>query len=364
MSGVPQESLNLPLPLSATPTPLTTPNPANVLPFSNITADLSGQPPSQPPLAPGSQPPYVADFTRLVEIMAANQARFEETMAGFNAHLDGQLNLRQPAASSGNTSVAPPLPSAIPSTTVKLPSPRKFNGKHQEVLPFLNEVKRIIEFAPASFPDDRTKIFWVSLYLKDGIPLQWFNYLETSKSPALSSWELFLKEFSIKFEDPCLVINTYRKLNSLRQTGSAHDYFTQFLTLSDKLDMTEQSKISRFYDGLKSEIKDNLVSLVDRPSRLADWQKIIVQIDANLTDRERDRTRESRHVKESSSSTSPLSPPVTPTPVATSESTSSDVAPMDIDALTSLEHHDSSVSSSSSSSDTEDADSSLSDSSI
>ena len=46
--------------------------------------------------------------------------------------------------------------------------------------------------------------------------------------------------------------------------------------------MTKQTKINHFMKGLKPAIKDNLVSIIDRPLTLMGWENIIIQVDANL----------------------------------------------------------------------------------
>jgi hypothetical protein len=70
-------------------------------------------------------------------------------------------------------------------SSVKVRNPRMFSGKHEEVSPFLSEVNRIIQFNAVSFPSDNHKVLFLALYLKDGIPVEWFNHLEAHNSPLL-----------------------------------------------------------------------------------------------------------------------------------------------------------------------------------
>ena len=175
----------------------------------------------------------------------------------------------------------------INGSSVKIHDPRLFNGKHDEVVPFISEIQRIIKFHPASFPDDHKKVLFVVLYLKDGNPVEWFNHLELAQSSLLYNWTAFLAEFRKKFADPRLSSSADQRLDKLKQTGSAHSYFTRFVEISSHLNMTEQTKINQFMHGLNPAIKDNLVSIVDCPSTLMGWENIIIQVDANLYQRDK-----------------------------------------------------------------------------
>ena len=119
--------------------------------------------PSIPPVP--TQPQYVTDFTRMFNVLADNQIAFQQGVMQI---------LGQPPA------VAPKLGSSV-----KVRNPRMFNGKHEEVTPFLSEVNYIIQFNSVSFPTDNHKVIFLALYLSDGIPVEWFNHLEKTFSPLL-----------------------------------------------------------------------------------------------------------------------------------------------------------------------------------
>lgn len=275
------------------------------------------------PAAPGtsSQPQYVTDLTRMLGVLTDNQMTFQQGLLQF-------LEVQQ-------SSQPPPVqPSPLKlGGTVKVRNPRMFNGKHDEVTPFLSEVKRIIEFNSVSFPTDRHKVLFLGLYLKDGVPIEWFNHLENNNSPLLWNWPNFIQEFRKKFADPRLILTADQKLDQLKQTGSAHSYLTRFVEISSHLDMTEQTKISRFMKGLKPAIKDNLVSVVDRPTTLLGWENIIIQVDANLHQREIERRVESTKKPSPPPPNPKPSSSNLPPPVTTPTGVSPDVVPMEVDAV-------------------------------
>ena len=267
-------------------------------------AQFSQAPTSLPDSA---QPQYITDFTRMFNILADNQVAFQQGVMQI---------LGQPLAAM------PKLGSSV-----KVRNPRMFTGKHEEVMPFLSEVNRIIQFNAVSFPTDNHKVIFLALYLQDGIPVEWFNHLEKTGSPLLHNWSRFIDEFKKKFSDPCLIQTTEHKLVQLVQTSSAHSYLTRFIKILSHLDMTEQTKISCFMKGLKPAIKDNLVSIINCPQTLHGWENINIQVDANIHQQEIEKCEESGRKPGKPSSDLPTQPTTATLP------TDTDVIPMEVDAI-------------------------------
>ncbi|GLB40089.1 hypothetical protein LshimejAT787_0705990 [Lyophyllum shimeji] len=229
--------------------------------------------------APQPLPPPTPDLNILVGMLVKNQNALQKNLVDVMQEVAHRPVIEAPALTS-----AP-----LHSNTVKLRNARIFSGKHTDVTPFLSKIKRIIDFNPASFIDDRSKILFVGLNLKDGILIEWFNHLENSQSPLLWDWNAFLATFRKKFTDPSLIITADQHLDALRQTGSAHYYLTSFVEIASHLDMTEQTKISCFMKGLKPIVKDHIVNIVDRPSTLKAWEPFIISVDTNLHQHEVER---------------------------------------------------------------------------
>ena len=96
--------------------------------------------------------------------------------------------------------------------------------------------------------------------------------------------------------------------------------------------MTEQTKINCFMKGLKPAIKDNLVSIIDCPLTLMGWENIIIQVDANLHQRDIEWKDKSRNkTTQKPSFTMKSSSSLTPIPAIMS--TTPDVVPMEVDAV-------------------------------
>ena len=85
--------------------------------------------------------------------------------------------------------------------------------------------------------------------------------------------------------------------------------------------------------GLKPAIKDNLVSIINRPLTLMGWENIIIQVDANLHQRDLERKDESKTKTPHSKSSSTAKPSSSSTPTPTIVSTTPDVVPMEVDSV-------------------------------
>ncbi|KAF5367277.1 hypothetical protein D9615_010460 [Tricholomella constricta] len=242
--------------------------------------------PGQIGSVPINQPAPNTDFSGVINMLAQNQSTLQATILDVMAEV-----ARRPVVQAAPPALSNPPPRG---NSIKLRNARIFNGKHSEVTPFISEIKRLIEFNASSFPDDHTKVLFVGLNLKDGIPIEWFNHLEHSESSLLWNFNNFLAAFRKKFADPSLITTADQRLDQLKQTGSVHYYLTSFMEIASHLDMTEQTKISRFMKGLKPIVKDALVMVVHRPTTLEEWELLVISIDTNLHQREVERKIEEK----------------------------------------------------------------------
>ncbi|GBE80968.1 Transposon Tf2-12 polyprotein [Sparassis crispa] len=148
-------------------------------------------------------------------------------------------------------------PQATPSVpTIHFREPRIFNGKPEEVVPFLKEIRHAVHLQRRGLLKDYDKAVYMATYLKDGSPASWFNSIEQFNSALLQDWDSFLDAFRERFEDPDLVTSSLHKLENLRQTSSAASYSSRFKELLVYLDFSDQTKIQYFRRNLKEPVKD------------------------------------------------------------------------------------------------------------
>src|SRR5258705_12637467 len=103
----------------------------------------------------------------------------------------------------------------------------------------------------------------------------------TSKHGYLDDFDEVIKDLRSHFGDPDLAATALRRIESLRQTNSCASYASRFRELLIHVDFSEATKIQKFYNGLKEEVKDLLVAIPtsSRPKRFDAY--IAAAIDAD-----------------------------------------------------------------------------------
>ncbi|KAF5342091.1 hypothetical protein D9611_002010 [Ephemerocybe angulata] len=225
------------------------------------------------------------------------------------------------------------LSSGSGSGAPKFRDPRMFNGKSNQVEPFLREIRNAIDLQRRVLVTQRDKTRYFSLYLQDGTPTSWYTTIERTpeKQRLLDDFEGLVKEFIEHFDEPDRYSKALRNLRKLRQTGSTADYTARFLEYVSDLNWTDQTKIQHYFDGLKDSVQDTLVNRKGRyfTEDFVVFYKLCITIDNELHELSLNR----RAAPSSSPShAKKFFPPPAPTPVASS-SANPDVVPMEVDAI-------------------------------
>jgi vacuolar-type H+-ATPase subunit F/Vma7 len=151
--------------------------------------------------------------------------------------------------------------------------------------------------------EEADRVIYASTYLR-GQAFNWFEpYIrEFNEKPRddwgdvtkliFRSYAQFKKKLEQTFGDIDAVRTAERKLDRLRQTGSASVYAAEFQQIISHLDLDEDTYIWLFERGLKDNIKDELMR-IDRPKDLTTLIEIAVKFDNRLYERDLQR-REGR----------------------------------------------------------------------
>lgn len=219
-------------------------------------------------------------------------------------------------------------------TAPKVREPRQFSGKASEVLPFLRELRAAVHLQRNALPSEYDKSVYLSMYLKDGSPVQWFYGLERTRPIVLNDFETLLEEFKTRFQDTDIVMTYLRKIESLTQTGSAASYANQFQEYLNYVDMNDHLQIKQFDRGLKEDLLRVLIN-VARPATLDLWIPQVVEADNRLHTFELQRKqRGSRNTSTRSTSSTDRRPSSTATSTAVlTPSGNNDVVPMEVDVV-------------------------------
>jgi hypothetical protein len=95
------------------------------------------------------------------------------------------------------------------------------------------------------------------------------------------------------------------------------------------INMTEETKIDRYKGGLKEAIKDALVPVFPCPTTFKEWEHLIPAIDNNIFQR----NNEKKHGAQHNHTPTVLNCTLLTSSATSSSSSSTEVVPMDIDAV-------------------------------
>ena len=170
-----------------------------------------------------------------------------------------------------------------------LNKPNEYDGKdRQACTTFLAQVKLYMAGNLHLFPNEQSKVLFTATYLRDKA----FAWMEpklnknSDEEPVLADFALFCKEMVRSLGDPDKEKNMARKLNSLEQHTSAANYRTEFDQIAQYLTWDDSALRSRFYEGLKTKVKDALSYVVEEPVGFKDFQDLVIRLDGRIHDRE------------------------------------------------------------------------------
>jgi hypothetical protein len=100
--------------------------------------------------------------------------------------------------------------------------------------------------------------------LKDRIPKQWGQYylrklINGDPDPFLENWNTFEQGFLSNWTDPASVQVAEWRLLALNQCCSVQEYTMEFCVIASKLELGENTLMSEFFQGLKRDVKTELI---------------------------------------------------------------------------------------------------------
>ena len=194
--------------------------------------------------------------------------------------------------------VAPEIPASasVIIKPLKINTPEPLDGSRGKLQAFFSQVELFFEFNADRFPTNEHKVLFASTYLR-GPAFEWFNSFLTdflNNEPdkrnndtveVIQNYSNFKNKLRQVFGDFDKEHLAERKMQSLRQTGSAADYASKFQQLAAQTQWGAVLLVAQFYKGLKDRVKDN-VAQVSRPSQLQSMITLAIQIDDQQYKRE------------------------------------------------------------------------------
>jgi hypothetical protein len=211
----------------------------------------------------------------------------------------------------------------------KISLPVKFDGTRSQFRGFLNQVRLVIQLHPSRYPTDAARVGLVGTLLS-GTALAWFAPLLEKSSPLLKDFEGFIKEFQASFGDTDSARTAINKIRRLRQGDRpASTYAADFRLLACDIPWDEEALMDQFRQGLRSDVKDLLLTFHEDPKSLTEAISRAVRCDNRLFERRSERQQTFRFRPEQTYASVVATPTQVPRPSSMDCPT-----PMEIDSTT------------------------------
>ncbi|XP_077961190.1 uncharacterized protein LOC144410185 [Gasterosteus aculeatus] len=208
----------------------------------------------------------------LQEIMKGLQ-ELSTSVAGIQHRLSAPVGPPAPAPDPAQT---PPVPVPSYHREPQVPTPERYDGDLGSCRAFLLQCGLVFDQQPTSFATDGSKIAFVIGLLR-GKALEWASAVWETQSNVASTYPMFTSEMRKLFDHPVRGRDASKRLHALRQgTRGVADYAIEFRTLAVESGWNDEALESVFYNGLSSQIKDELVSYPE-PETLEDLVQLAIR---------------------------------------------------------------------------------------
>jgi hypothetical protein len=150
----------------------------------------------------------------------------------------------------------------------KVAPPKPFTGKRTESQEFILKCETVFTAQARTYFDDDTKLAY-AINLLENEAYEWIKpavMADIGKKPDyVITWAAFKKEFLKIFSDIDIKELSYQRIQALKQTGSASSYANEFRRYSLNLDWNDEPLRQHFFRGLKTDVKDRVLSPSDFP---------------------------------------------------------------------------------------------------
>ena len=209
--------------------------------------------------------------------------------------------VQQPAVNPPAQNVVTPKQ---PGEIIKPPMPAMYDGDMKKTEAFLTDMRTYFRYFPTTIATDEMKVSVAASRL-DKTAKDWFepfqrDFEATANNAAqrkattttiYSSYAEFEKQLKTIFGATNEKKEAENQLLSLKQKGSCSKFTAEFMRISAKTDMDDASKRVLYYQGLKSEVKDELAR-DDLPDSFEALSKKATRIDDRLYERRKERGAE------------------------------------------------------------------------
>lgn len=175
----------------------------------------------------------------------------------------------------------------------KVNPPETFKGERGKLKTFITQCNLYMYWNRAEFGTAEKRVMFVISYMR-GTAYAWIEdrlneYLmdptKYDERTLFTNYPYFLRQLNMIFGNIDEKRIAERELKTLRQHTSAADYSAHFQRIAAHLNWGSEALLSRYYDGLKEDIKDEISRKENQPDSLFDMIEISIKIDNRLFER-------------------------------------------------------------------------------
>src|SRR5258705_8320901 len=197
------------------------------------------------------------------------------------AQLTAQVTALQAQLACCSQSPPPPQLSTAPVPTPKPPkvaTPSPFSGTQDDLDHFKAECSLYLSMRHSEFPDERSNVLFILLYMKGGTAGPWatqrINSILYPSEAEEVTWAGFVSELNEMFADPNCQATARRKLTTLCQgDSSVEELIREFEIHGPISGLGDVGLVDRFEQAIHPRLRESIYRLEPMPSTWAEWKR-------------------------------------------------------------------------------------------
>jgi hypothetical protein len=192
----------------------------------------------------------------------------------------------------------------------KVADPEPFCGDRLKLLDFLAKCQLKFLGQPSRFSTEKSKIIYAGALLEKEA-FSWFqpHFIKAVSTgvypPEIIDFKAMSESLTALYGDPDLETSSENALRRLQQTQDVPHYTAQFERLAQYVKWNDAAKLDQFYEGLRSNVKDELMHQ-ERPKTLIAMKTAATRCDTRIRQRISERASRSNDKKPSPANNRPM----------------------------------------------------------
>lgn len=170
---------------------------------------------------------------------------------------------------------------AVPRPTeLRIRTPNDFDSERTQTNRFVTELTLYFGMNGSVYDTDEKKIAFALSYMNGGQAGPWKEMKVAEFATAYPTYTNFVVQLKEAFSAADAPGDARAKLKTLRQTGTADEYISQFKTLIAASEITgDTARIDYFIDGLMPKLVERIYGMENVPTTINNWYSFASRFD-------------------------------------------------------------------------------------